>query len=107
MQLLAYFSRVIYSENSINQLSICLQYSTNSVNALILQYVFPMAAGGPTVESRATLSLSIQYWTSRGWAYADVNYGGSAGMLQPFLSSSSLSLSLMRACTHIFIYLLT
>lgn len=40
-----------------------------------------MVAGGPTVESRATLSLGVQYWTSRGWAYVDVNYGGSAGML--------------------------
>lgn len=37
--------------------------------------------GGPTDEAHGTLNLSIQYWTSRGWAFVDVNYGGSTGML--------------------------
>ncbi|MEA2686522.1 MAG: hypothetical protein QOE93_1717, partial [Actinomycetota bacterium] len=38
-----------------------------------------MSHGGPTSAARSELNLTIQYFTSRGLAVVDVDYGGSSG----------------------------
>ena len=38
-----------------------------------------MSHGGPTAQALPVLSTAVAFWTSRGFAVVDVNYGGSSG----------------------------
>lgn len=58
-------------------------YPPRNSNFTIPQEELPplivMSHGGPTSATRTGLNLAIQFWTSRGFAVLDVNYGGSTG----------------------------
>jgi len=41
--------------------------------------LFLKAHSGPTSRFNGFLNKEVQFWTSRGWVVAEVNYGGSSG----------------------------
>lgn len=52
---------------------------TGSTGPSDLPPLMVLIHGGPTAAARPQLNLAVQYWTTRGWAVADVNYRGSTG----------------------------
>ncbi len=46
--------------------------------------VLTFVHGGPTAAARPSLALDVRFWTSRGFAVVDVNYGGSTGYGRAF-----------------------
>jgi dipeptidyl aminopeptidase/acylaminoacyl peptidase len=48
-------------------------------SAAELPPLLTLVHGGPTTQATPAYSPAVQYWTSRGFAVVDVNYGGSSG----------------------------
>lgn len=65
-----------------------------------------LSHGGPTAHSNPGFNLEIQYWTSRGVAVVDVNYGGSSGYGRVYrdLLQGKWGIVDVDDCTHAALY---
>lgn len=52
---------------------------SKNLPASFLPPLLVKAHGGPTARTSTTFRLDVQFWTSRGFAVLDVDYGGSTG----------------------------
>jgi dipeptidyl aminopeptidase/acylaminoacyl peptidase len=66
-----------------------------------------MSHGGPTGCADSVFNLRIQYWTSRGFAVVDVDYGGSTGYGRKYRESLKGQWGIMDVedCIHAGMYL--
>jgi len=65
--------------------------------------------GGPTANCGADFNLDIQYWTSRGFAFVDVNYAGSTGYGRAYRKSLEKNWGIydVQDCASAALYLAT
>jgi dipeptidyl aminopeptidase/acylaminoacyl peptidase len=66
-----------------------------------------MSHGGPTSQTGPELDLETQFWTSRGFAVVDVDYGGSTGYGRPYreLLRGQWGLVDLEDCTQVALHL--
>ncbi len=69
-------------ESASGRLSHAYYYAPHNQDFVDEKHLPPLIVrshGGPTANCGADFNLDIQYWTSRGFAFVDVNYAGSTG----------------------------
>jgi dipeptidyl aminopeptidase/acylaminoacyl peptidase len=66
-----------------------------------------MSHGGPTSATKDLFSLGVQFWTTRGFAVVDVNYGGSTGYGRAYRErlKSNWGIVDMQDCQNAALYL--
>jgi dipeptidyl aminopeptidase/acylaminoacyl peptidase len=75
-------AHAIEYQTSAGDIAHAFYYPPRSKDAVCRTGLPPLMAishGGPTAAATRTFDVRIQYWTTRGFAVVDVNYGGSTG----------------------------